>query len=233
MSDHEYEAVLWDIGGVIVELKSIREGYAAFVAELAAAYDLDPEAALDTWTSALGEHFRGREGTEYVTAREGYRKATNALFEDQPDEEAWMRTFRRTSRDAMRTEPGAVDTIRGLDGLGLHLGIVSDIDTAEAHSMLSEFGVAECFDAVTTSEDVGYTKPDARMFADAKSKLPGSVTPDRTLMLGDRYRHDVEGAKEAGLTAVAYGEDAAGPVADYEIADLRELLDIVGEDGSD
>jgi putative hydrolase of the HAD superfamily len=228
MSDHEYDAVLWDIGGVIVELKSIREGYATFVAELAAAYDLDPEAALDTWKSALGEHFRSREGTEYVTAREGYRKATNALFEDPPDEAAWMRTFRRTSRDAMRTEPNAVETIRALDDAGLHLGIVSDIDTAEAGSMLSGFGVEDCFDAVTTSEDVGYTKPDTRMFEDAKSKLPPEVSPDRTLMVGDRYRHDVEGASEAGLTPVAYGEDAAGPAAAHEIADLRELLDIVG-----
>jgi putative hydrolase of the HAD superfamily len=186
------------------------------------------EAALDTWKSVLGAHFRSREGAEYVTAREGYRKATNALFEDPLDEDAWMRTFRQTSRDAMRTEPGALDTIRALDKTGLHLGIVSDIDTAEAHSMLSGFGVESCFDAVTTSEDVSYTKPDARMFADAKSKLPADVATDRTLMVGDRYRHDVAGASEAGFAPVAYGEDAAGPAADYEITALEELLDVVG-----
>jgi putative hydrolase of the HAD superfamily len=229
VTEYEYDAVCWDIGGVIVELESIREGYAAFVAELAAAYDLDPAAALETWKSALGEHFRSRDGTEYVTAREGYRKATNALFEDPPDEEAWMRTFRRTSEASMRPEPNAVETIRALDEAGVHLGVVSDIDTREADSMLSTFGVADAFDAVTTSEDVGYTKPDRRMFEDAIGKARANgVDPDRTLMVGDRYRHDVEGAAEAGLTPVAYGDGARGPAAAHEIDDLRALLDIVG-----
>jgi putative hydrolase of the HAD superfamily len=47
-------------------------------------------------------------------------------------------------------------------------------------------------------------------------------------MVGDRYRHDVEGASEAGLVPVAYGEDAHGPAAEFEIRDLRELLEVVG-----
>jgi putative hydrolase of the HAD superfamily len=231
VTDHQYDAVLWDIGGVIVELGSIREGYAAFVAELAAAYDLDPEVALETWKTSLGDHFRSRDGTEYVTAREGYRKATNALLEDPPEETAWMRTFRRTTETSMRPEPNAVETIHALDEAGLHLGIVSDIDTAEADSMLGSFGVRDAFDAVTTSEDVGYTKPDRRMFADAISKLRANgVDPDRTLMVGDRYRHDVEGSAAAGLAPVAYGEDAFGPAAEHEITDLAAVLDIVGVD---
>lgn len=229
MTEYQYDAVLWDIGGVIVELKSIREGYVAFVGELAAAAGMDPESALETWKTTLGEHFRSRDGTEYVTAREGYRKATNALFEEPPDEEEWMRTFRRTSEASMRPEPNAVETIRALDDAGVHLGIVSDIDTAEAHSMLSTFGVDGAFDAVTTSEDVGYTKPDRRMFEDAIEKARANgVDPDRALMVGDRYRHDVEGSAEAGLTPVAYGEDAFGPAAEHEIEDLQALLDIVG-----
>ena len=57
-SRRRYEAVFWDIGGVIVELASVREGYAAFVAELADERGLDAESALETWKTALGEHFR-------------------------------------------------------------------------------------------------------------------------------------------------------------------------------
>jgi putative hydrolase of the HAD superfamily len=229
MDESEYEAVLWDIGGVIVELKSIREGYVAFIAEIATMTDFDPQSALETWKSVLGDHFSSRDGAEYVTARDGYRKATNALFEEPPDETAWMETFRRTSEAAMRPEQYAIETIQALDDAGLYLGIVSDIDTADAESMLSTFGVTDAFDAMTTSEDVGYTKPDSRMFADAIKKLRASdIGPDKTLMIGDRYRHDVEGAAEAGLTSVAYGQDASGPVAAYEIVDLREVLSIAG-----
>ena len=96
-SGRRYEAVFWDIGGVIVELASVREGYAAFVAELADERGLDAESALETWKTALGEHFRGRDGTEYRTAREGYRKATAALFDGEPPDGWRDRLDRATS----------------------------------------------------------------------------------------------------------------------------------------
>lgn len=231
MSEHDpdraYDAVLWDIGGVIVELKSVREGYAAFVAELAAEHDLDPEAALDTWKSTLGEHFKGREGTEYRTAREGYEKATAALFDGDPPDD-WEATFAEATDATLRAEDGAVETVRALDEAGLELAIVSDIDTREAENMLETFGVRERFDHVTTSEDVGHTKPDARMFRDALDAL--DVAPGRALMVGDRHSHDVAGAADLGIGTVGYGEDGWGPEADHEIDDLRELLDVVGVD---
>jgi putative hydrolase of the HAD superfamily len=47
-------------------------------------------------------------------------------------------------------------------------------------------------------------------------------------MIGDRYEHDVVGAKDAGLGAIAYGDDAAGERADHGIDDLRAITDVVG-----
>jgi len=226
MSDgRRYEAVFWDIGGVIVELASVREGYAAFVAELAAERDLDAEAALETWTGTLGEHFRGREGTEYRTARAGYRKATRALFDGGPPAD-WEATFERATNDALRAEPGAIETVEALADAGVTQAVASDIDTREAESMLESFGIRDRFDHVTTSEAVGYTKPDERVFRHA---LAGTgVDPDEALMVGDRYEHDVEGAAAVGLATAGYGEDAWGPAATHELASLRELPAAVG-----
>jgi putative hydrolase of the HAD superfamily len=50
-------------------------------------------------------------------------------------------------------------------------------------------------------------------------------------MVGDRYGHDIEGASALGLSAIAYGEEAAGKAADHVVADLREIPEIVGIDG--
>jgi putative hydrolase of the HAD superfamily len=222
---HDYEAVFWDIGGVIVELASVREGYEAFVTELASERDLDPEGALEEWKTVLGEYFRGREGTEYRTAREGYRKATRALFDGDPPED-WGTVFERATSATLSAEEGAIGTIEALADGGVRLAIVSDIDTREAEDMLTTFGVRDRFDHVTTSEAVGYTKPDERMFRDALSGT--GVEPGDALMVGDRYEHDVAGAVNVGLDAAGYGEDAWGPDATHEIADLRELLDVVG-----
>jgi putative hydrolase of the HAD superfamily len=224
-TDRNYDTVFWDIGGVIVNLASIREGYAAFISELAAHHGLDPEAALEEWKSTLGEHFKAADGAEYQSAREGYRKATAALFDGDPPDD-WELVLEEATAATLRAEDGAVETIETLHEAGIQQAIVSDIDTAEAHDMLESFGVHECFDHITTSEEVGYKKPDSRMFEDA---LEGTgADPERTVMVGDRHRNDIAGAAEVGIDTVGYGEDAWGPETDHEIEDLRELLDIVG-----
>ncbi|MFQ3318402.1 MAG: putative hydrolase of the HAD superfamily [Natronomonas sp.] len=223
--DQRYDTVFWDIGGVIVELKSVRAGYAAFVSELASEHDMDADAALDTWKSVLGEHFGGREGTEYRTAREGYEMATVALFDDEPPED-WELVFERSTAATLRAEDGAVETIEALAEAGVQQAIVSDIDTREADNMLESFGIRGCFDHITTSEDVGFTKPDERMFRDALSAT--GADPERTAMVGDRHSHDMAGAAALGIGTAGYGEEAWGPKTDHEMSDLRDLLDIVG-----
>jgi putative hydrolase of the HAD superfamily len=221
----EYDTVFWDIGGVIVELASVREGYAAFVTELAATHGLDPEAALETWKSTLGEYFRAAEGTEYRPAREGYRRATAALFDGDPPD-GWQRRFENATAGTLRAEDGAIETVETLRAAGVQQAIVSDIDTAEAEDMLAAFDIEDCFAHVTTSEALGVTKPHERLFRDA---IEGTgADPGRTLMVGDRHSHDVVGAAEFGIDAAGYGKDGWGPRADYEIDDLRKLPDIVG-----
>lgn len=225
MTDRAYDAVFWDIGGVIIELRSVREGYAAFVAELADEYGFDTETALEEWKTVLGQHFKSRDGTEYRTAKEGYRKATAVLFDgDAP--EGWEDTFEAATSATLRAEAGAVETIETLADAGIEQAIVSDIDTREAENMLDTFGVRACFDHVTTSEAVGYTKPDERMFRDALSAT--ETAPERTLMVGDRHSHDVAGAAKVGLGTAGYGKKAWGPKTDHEISELRELLSVVG-----
>lgn len=221
-------AVLWDIGGVIVELASIRAGYAAFVDELAADIDIDPDEALDQWKTVLGEHFRSREGNEYRLARDGYAKATAALFDGEPPS-GWDTRLEAAVEAELRPKEHAVGTIEALSNGGFDLAIVSDIDTPEAHRILGTFGIRDRFDHLTTSEAVGYTKPDARMFRDALEAL--DADPTRTVMIGDRYDHDIVGAAALGIETVAYGADARGELADHEIHDLRAVLDIVGGDG--
>jgi len=228
VNDREYAAVLWDIGGVIVDHASIRAAHAAFVADLAREGGFDAEEGLERWRSVLGDHFKGREGTNYRLARDGYRKATAALFEEEPPDD-WADRLERALEDCLSPEPGAVETIEALDSAGVRLAIVSDIDTPDARLMLGTVGVYDRFDHVTTSEAVGHTKPDARMFEDALGGL--GVDAGAALMVGDRHSHDVAGAAALGIDAVGYGEDARGPEATYEIDDLRRLPGIVGIDG--
>ncbi len=238
----EWDAVFFDIGGVIVSLPSIRAGYVDYVEQFAAERGLDPEWALDAWRDRLGEHFKTAEGREYRSAMAGYRKAFQHIVETNLEESAWRPEFERTLRTSRELEPNAAETIQGLDDAGLYLGIISDIDTAEARRMLEDQGFDTAFEGITTSQDVGYKKPDDRMFEDALSKAQRhGVDPGRSLMVGDRYEHDMQGGTEAGLWTVAYGGTAAETVSipdedyrvddecvDFVVDDLADILEIVG-----
>lgn len=252
----EYEGAFFDIGGVLLDLSSVRDGYEAFLERYADREGIeDVDALTADWKRALGHYFRSREGTDYRTARAGYGRAIDlavaaregtdldallageAEVERSIPESEWFPLFEAASDEHLAPTEGAVETVRALDEAGLYLGIISDIDRWEADRILDRFGIRDRFDDVTTSEEVGRTKPDARMFETALSAAP--VDPEASVYVGDRYEHDMRGGSAVGLVTVAHGGTAAeraeadpDRAVDHVIDDLRELLDVVGVDRS-
>ncbi|WP_049902757.1 HAD family hydrolase [Halococcus agarilyticus] len=230
MGESQYDAVFWDIGGVLLDLDSVRAGHRAFVGALADEYDLDAEAALEAWRDELGTHFRERDGNVFRSARAGYERAIAAMVGHEVAEDDWLPAFERATREQLEPVSETVETIRTLDGR-VHQGIVSDIDTWEAERLLAQFGVASHLDRVTTSEEVGRTKPDEAMFETALDKA--GIEPARALMVGDRYENDMVGASRAGIQTVAFGGSAADadpddPAVNHRIGDPRDVLALVG-----
>jgi putative hydrolase of the HAD superfamily len=224
-----WEAVFWDIGGVILDLDSVRAAHTDFIADLLERRDVDAtiEEALTTWRSVVGEYFRERDGTEFRPAREGYHRGVEAIVGEPVPREDWTSRFRASLGESIEPVPGAVEAIHSLAERDLHVGVISDVDDEEGKWMLERFGVSDRFDSITTSEEVGRTKPDPAMFETALSKA--GVAPERSLMIGDRYDHDVRGASEAGLHGVAFGADD-GPAVTYRIESPVDVIDIVDAD---
>ena len=223
----DWQAVFWDIGGVILDAASVRRAHEAFVGEIIEqrAPDEPVTEAIERWRTAVGEYFRERDGTEFRSARTAYDRAVDEIAGEPIPEDEWRPVFERTTVETLRPNPGAVETIEQLAATDLHVGVISDVDTAEGLRILETFGVRETFDSITTSEMVGRTKPDRRMFETALDAA--NVTANEAVMVGDRYDHDIAGSSAVGMTAVAYGAED-GPETDYEIDDLRELLSILG-----
>jgi putative hydrolase of the HAD superfamily len=214
------DAIFFDIGGVLLDSASVRRAHERFIADLRDEYDLDAGDPLETWRAELGAHFREREGTEFRSARAGYERAIDALGVGGD----WEPVFERALAETIDPNSGAVEVVETLAEYDLHLGVISDVDAAEGRRILATFGVLEEFDSITTSEEVGRTKPDPAMFETALRK--SETVPDRSLMIGDRYRHDIAGAKDAGMVTAAYGAEE-GPAVDHRLGDLREVLDLV------
>jgi putative hydrolase of the HAD superfamily len=222
------EAVLWDIGGVILDIESVREGHVAFVGWLVETYDLESvDDFVSTWRREIGEYFREREGTEFRPARDGYHRAIEVITGESLDQNDWLPRFREILSEHLRSNPGASETIGAIAETGRHQGILSDVDADEGRFILDQLGVLDHCDAITTSEEVGRTKPDRAMFEAALEKA--AVDPGRALMMGDRYRHDMEGATALGIRTAAYGAED-GPAVDHRLTDFRDLLELLGID---
>jgi HAD superfamily hydrolase (TIGR01549 family) len=112
------------------------------------------------------------------------------------------------------------------------LGVVSNFDyTPTALGILAREGIAELFEIVLVSDEVGWRKPKPLIFERALGQL-GVGAPD-ALFVGDRIDIDVAGAQGVGMGSawvnpegVALPPDVQPP--DYEIRDLVELGPILG-----
>jgi FMN phosphatase YigB (HAD superfamily) len=85
--------------------------------------------------------------------------------------------------------------------------------------------LADHFDAVVVSGEVGTGKPDPVVFAHAVEAL--GVEPGDAVMVGDNLLKDVDGAIAAGLGAIWVNRDArprpGGRSSVLEVRDLGEL----------
>ena len=75
------DVVFRDIGGVILALESVRDAYRAFVEGLVDRHvsPHDVDGAIAVCRSTVGDYFSEREGTAFRPAREGYRRAVDAI----------------------------------------------------------------------------------------------------------------------------------------------------------
>ncbi|ELY76249.1 HAD family hydrolase [Natrinema pallidum] len=222
----DWAAVFWDIGGVILALESVQSAHAEFVADLCDRHAVDAtvEEAIDTWRTTVGDYFRERDGTEFRSARDGYHLAVEAIVGTTVPRAEWQPRFDEIVRSSIEPVPGAPETIARLAERDLHVGVISDVDDAAGRAMLERFGVRDHFDSITTSEAVGRTKPDPAMFETALETA--DVAPERSLLIGDRYEHDIKGAADMGIHGVAFGAEA-GPAVSYRIETPEDVLEIV------
>ncbi|MFZ1753059.1 MAG: HAD family hydrolase [Caldilineaceae bacterium] len=99
--------------------------------------------------------------------------------------------------------PGAAETVRTLKERGYPLALVADGPVATFTNNLGPYGLYELFDVYAISEEVGVSKPDARMFTHALEQL--NIGPDeysRVVMVGNHLGRDIAGANRLGLVSV-------------------------------
>ncbi|MDA4130161.1 MAG: HAD family hydrolase [Thaumarchaeota archaeon] len=142
--------------------------------------------------------------------------------------------------------PEAKPVLKELKESGLAIGLVSNAArTAKTYGrMLRAFGIADYFDSLTISCEIGYLKPRKEIFSAALKSL--SVKPLEALHIGDLFKADVVGATSYGMNAALYtgmwhkyaqymnpGEHippdfkTSKPLVAKEISSLRQVPNVV------
>ncbi len=133
--------------------------------------------------------------------------------------------------NAVQLSPGALETLDRLRVAGLRLALVTN-GVSETHAeKIVALGIRDHFDAVLMPDEVGFAKPDARVFHLACERI--GVAASHAAHVGDNPISDVVGAKGAGLFAIWFNPDgrkfpSRTPAPDAQVRALSEVPALVG-----
>lgn len=93
-----------------------------------------------------------------------------------------------------------IEIVRALRSRGIAVAVLTN-GTETVHEELAELGIGQEFDAVFTTADIGFAKPDPRAFRHVCEVL--AVSPE-TVFFTDDTESKLSGAIELGMTAQHY-----------------------------
>ncbi len=131
-----------------------------------------------------------------------------------------------------RLREGVAPVLEAL-ALRYRLGLIAN-QPKEVHAVLERLGVRRFFSVAAISGDLGYAKPDQRIFAYALEE--SGCPPSEAAFIGDRLDNDIRPAKGLGFRTILFRDGylrglqaAALPeeVPDEAIDDIRQLPDAI------
>jgi 2-haloacid dehalogenase len=124
--------------------------------------------------------------------------------------------------------PGAEEVVRFLRPR-FHLGLVTNGLADVQRPRLARSVLADCFEGVFISEEIGAAKP-ARAYFDAVFRAIGEPSKNEVLIIGDSLSSDMRGGLDYGIDTCWYNPDNQPtdlPVT-FQIAALTELPSKLG-----
>jgi len=135
-------------------------------------------------------------------------------------------------RDAgMEPLPDAIDTVRWLRQSGVKLALLTNGAGPAQRKKIVRFGLTDLFDTVLIEGELGFGKPDERVYRRALAAL--QAEPADTWMVGDNLEFDVGAPQELGISGVWIDIRGCGVPAEATVRpdrvvrslkDLRSLI---------
>ena len=183
------------------------------------------------WSTFEGNHHSVAGLVEWApTYRdEAWRAVGRVLGVDAP--EALAQAAQRFEDAQRRGHPvieGMHDAVAEV-GARHPMGLITNGPSDIQHLKLEQAGLATTFAVEVVSGELGVGKPEPAVFLDLLDRL--GATPEASIMVGDSWERDVEGALAAGMSAVWIADGRTPPddrprvtVVD-SVVELVDLLD--------
>ena len=209
-------AVVFDMDGVIVDTEQVwDEVRELLVADWGGRYSSAAQRAMMGMSSG--------EWSRYMHTDLGLPQTPKEI-----NDEVVLRMLHRYRAELPLVE-GAVDAVRGLSG-SFSLAVASSSNRPLIDAVLDTAGIAGCFAATVSSEEVARGKPSPDVYLEAARRL--GVAPARCAAVEDSA-NGIRAAAAAGMHVIAYPNRHYAPeaealaLADAVIGSLGELVAVV------
>jgi putative hydrolase of the HAD superfamily len=222
------KAVLFDLDNTLIDFLKMKKMSveAAITAMIDAGLPLEKEKAMKILWELYEEH-----GIEYGKIFQKFLIKTMGKM-DYKILASGIIAYRNVKAGFLEPYPHVIPTLIKLKEKNYKLAVVSDAPRMKAWLRLAAMKIADFFDVVVTIDDAeGKPKPDQKPYMVALRKL--NMKPEEVVFVGDNPNRDILGARRLGIKTVLakYGEwtkakdNSMKP--DYEIGDVKELLDVL------
>jgi putative hydrolase of the HAD superfamily len=158
------------------------------------------------------------------------REAFLTMDLPEADADAMAERYSTVRLENMYLLPGAQSALDLLLSRGYRLGLLTNGDGETQRYKIERFGLAKYFERILIEGEIGFGKPDVRIYWLALSAL--GLKPEQTYMVGDNLSWDVEAPQQMGIKAIWIDRKGMGlPVGSTAaphrvIRDISEVLSI-------
>lgn len=191
------EWIFFDLGSTLTDESAFEEYFLSTVYELLKAQGVGQEVFHQNLEAIIKERRFGSGGYMNII-RELVRSVTTDEIVLNKIRESYRTQLSPRYLEMQTLYPESVPVIKELKNK-YGLGLIAN-QPREMGRKLKKLGIVNYFQVVALSEEVGYSKPDSRIFVHALKK--SRCTAGEALMIGDRLDNDIAPAKSIGMKAV-------------------------------
>ena len=184
----QIKCVLFDIGGVLVDWHM-----SWITSEVSARFGIDESKSIDAFSKYLHELDSGK-----IEEKEFWNKIasdTDSTPLKENTESLWDTYFRKNAK----INHDVINLSKTIS-TNHTMGIISNIEKI-THKIVDDWNVLDTFEHKFMSYEIGFSKPDSRIYEHVIDKLP--FEPNTMLFIDDK-KSNVDAATDSGLEAIHF-----------------------------